>query len=229
MRIRHGFLLACAALVITSGCKKDDPPSVDLGYGYFPTNIGHWVEYEVDSIYLSLTFGGLGDTTSKTGDTLNYPLREELVEAFTDPQGRAAQRQIRFLKNANNTWMPHDVWWQTRDAVRAERAEENRRRIKLVFKPGLDQYWNTNALNTTDELELTYDEVDVPWSVNGMHFDSTVLVTTTYTNNWVNSITYKERYAKNVGLVYREVDSMHRQTGTFEGWYYKQVITAYGQ
>jgi hypothetical protein len=227
MQIRHGFLFLCSALLLTSGCKKDDPISVDLGYGYFPINIGHWVEYQVDSIHLDLS---INDTdTLTTGDTSSYALREELVEAFTDPEGRAAQRLTRFRRDQNNVWLPHDVWWQTRDERRAERAEENRRRIKLIFKPSVDQYWNTNATNTTESLELTYDEVDVPWSVNEMTFDSTVLVTTTYTNNLVNTITYKERYAKNVGLVYREVDSTERQTGTFEGWYYKQVITAYGQ
>jgi hypothetical protein len=227
MQIRHGFLILCSALLLASGCKKDDPVTVDLGYGYFPTNIGHWVEYQVDSVYLNLII--TGNETLTLGDTASYPLREVLAEAFADPEGRPAQRIIRYRRDGNNVWLPRDVWWQTRDERRAERAEENRRRIKLIFKPGLDQYWNTNATNTTESLELTYDEVDVPWDVNGMSFDSTVLVTTTYTNNLVNTITYKERYAKNVGLVYREVDSTERQTGTFEGWYFKQVITGYGQ
>ena len=31
------FALVTIAVVIAfSGCKKDDPPKVDLGYGYFP-------------------------------------------------------------------------------------------------------------------------------------------------------------------------------------------------
>lgn len=103
---------------------------------------------------------------------------------FTDPEGRPAQRLIRFKQDsASGNWMPKDVWWQVRGTTQAERSEENQRRIKLIFPPRTGQYWNTNALNTEREYELTYLEVDVPWSINGMSFDSTLLVKTTYPNN----------------------------------------------
>ena len=48
-RIRQILLLTCGAAVLLAGCKKDEPTPVDLGFGYFPTRVGHWVEYKVDS------------------------------------------------------------------------------------------------------------------------------------------------------------------------------------
>ena len=222
---RHFIISVIASIVIVSGCTKEQPPHVDVGYAYFPTTLNKWIDYQVDTIWIHRQ--GLPGAYSYSGDTNNYPLREELVENFTDPEGRAAQRMIRYTKDSADHWLPHDVWWQSRDNVRAERTEENLRRIKLVFAPHTNTFWNTNALNTQRELELTYDEVDVPWSANGMNFDSTVLVTTTYENNAIKTVVYKERYAKHVGLVYREVDSTTHQTADDHYWYYKQVITGY--
>jgi hypothetical protein len=214
--------IAATLLVLLGGCKKDDPATVDLGYAYFPKDSGHWIEYNVDSLRV-----GDGEST-----TWNYTIREVVTDAFTDLEGRPAQRVIRYTKDSSNAWIPKDVWWQTRDNVRAERSEENMRRIKLIFPPRTTSLWNTNATNTTRAFELTYEEVDVPWSVNGMTFDSTVLVVGTYESNLINTKIYKERYAKHVGLVYREVDSSQTQfgnNGSYDRYQVVYTITAHGQ
>lgn len=213
--------VATSALLWTSGCKKDEKtPPVDLGYAYFPTDPGRWVDFAVDSVWRNDNIG--------VRDSLHYLLREEVTGNFTDPEGRPAQRLLRSRQDsATGTWIPKDVWWQVRGTTQAERSEENQRRIKLIFPPRTGQYWNTNALNTDRSYELTYMEVDVPWSVNGMSFDSTLLVKTTYPNNAVITNTYFERYAKHIGLIYREVDSTNTQTTGVRGTWCKQVVTGY--
>ena len=133
-------LLAIAAIGTFTSCSKDDPAEVDLGHDYFPQNIGHWIEYQVDSMRVQLVSGNVLDTA-----LYSYPLREVLVENITDAEGRPAQRVVRYLRDANNTWLPKDVWWQTRDNVRAERSEENLRRIKLVFPPREGTEWRPST------------------------------------------------------------------------------------
>lgn len=222
--MKNTFIALFLLLLIASpGCKKEDaPPPIDLGHAYFPTDTGRWIDYDVDTVWRN-------DITGVT-DSLKYHLREKITEDFTDPEGRAAQRLIRYRQDtASGNWVPKDVWWQVRTTTQVERAEENQRRIKLIFPPRTGQYWNTNALNTEREYELTYEEVDVPWSINGMSFDSTLLVKTTYPNNPVITNTYYERYAKHIGLIYRQVDSTDTQTTGVRGTWYKQVITGYGQ
>lgn len=209
-------------LALAGACSKDPqtPANTDLGHAYFPTDTGRWIQYAVDSIWRN-------DLTGQH-DSVNHPLLETVTGDFTDPQGRPAQYVLRQLQDSAGNWYPKDVWWQVRTTTQAERAEENMRRIKLIFPPRTGQYWNTNATNTDLPYELTFQEVDVPWQVNGMSFDSTVLVKTTYFNNAVVTNTYYERYAKHVGLVYRQVDSTDTQTTGVRGTWYRQTITAFG-
>lgn len=224
-------VLAIAAIGTLAGCSKDEPAEVDMGYDYFPQNIGHWIEYQVDSMRVRLVAGNVLDTT-----LFSYPLREELVENITDAEGRPAQRIIRYFRDVNGTWLPKDVWWQTRDNVHAERSEENLRRIKLIFPPRTGTEWNTNATNIEDEFGLEYEDVDQPFNVNGFSFDKTVSVVSNFQNNFVNTRRYLERYAKGVGMIYHEVDSIDSQIidfnpltyGDYDRWYVRYTITGYG-
>lgn len=230
MKHLQHLLLGVAATAALMACKKDEPAAVDLGYDHFPQNLGHWIEYQVDSMRVQLVQGTL-DTT-----LYSFPLREELVENFTDGEGRAAQRIIRYYRDANGTWLPKDVWWQARDNVRAERSEENLRRVKLIFPPRVGDEWDTNAPNPEDAFVLTYEKVDEPYSTNGMSFDNTVLIVGTFPNNLVETRHYTERYAKGVGLVFHEVDSINTQIAsfnpvtysTYDRWFVRYTITGYG-
>lgn len=228
--LKH-LLLIATTIGALAACKKDDPAEVDLGYDYFPQNLGHWIEYQVDSMRVHLVQGNVLDTTVYT-----YPMREVLVEDFTDNEGRAAQRLIRYVRDDNGTWLPKDVWWQARDNVRAERSEENLRRVKLLFPPRAGAEWDTNAPNPEDEFGLIYEEVDEPYSVNGLSFDKTLKVVGTYPNNFVNTRHYTERYAKGVGMILHEVDSINTQISDFDPltyssydrWSVRYTITGYG-
>ena len=224
-------LLAITAIGTFFACSKDDPAEVDLGHDYFPQNIGHWIEYQVDSMRVRLIENqNILDTT-----LFSFPLREVLVENITDAEGRPAQRVIRYTLDPNGTWLAKDVWWQTRDNVRAERSEENLRRVKLIFPPRVGTEWNTNAANVEDEFGLEYDEVDQPFSVNGLSFEKTVSVMSSFENNPINSRTYLERYARGVGMILHQVDSVDAQPDfqnggffSYDRWYVKYTVTGYG-
>ena len=42
-RIQRHLPAAAAIAVLFAGCSKDEAVPVDLGAGYFPTRVGHWV------------------------------------------------------------------------------------------------------------------------------------------------------------------------------------------
>ncbi len=228
-------LLSIALISAMAACKKDEPAEVDLGYDYFPQNIGHWIEYQVDSSRSFLT--NAGNPSDIQTNTWSYQLREVLVENITDGEGRPAQRIIRYLRDPNGNWQAKDVWWQTRDNVRAERAEENQLRVKLIFPPRVDTEWNMNAGNTEAEFGLTYEYVDEPYAVNGFIFDKTLSVVSTFENNPLVTKNYRTRYAKGVGVITFEMDSVDAQPSfqpggpqytTYDRWMWKYTLTAYG-
>ena len=204
-----------------TGCKDDEILPTDLGYGYWPTNIGHWVEYEVDSVWRDER-NGL-DITREA----HYDLREVIDSQYVDPQGRVAQRIERFVKDSTGTWIIKDVWTQTRDNTTAEKTEENLRKLKLTFPVRSYQHWNAHVyigddgldFTTDDEMEVEYDEIDVPWASGVLSFDSTTTVVSTYETNIVVTKVLEERYAKNVGLVsklwmqYDKQNSLNDSTG----------------
>lgn len=223
MRTSYPALLLCTAAWLAVGCAKDEPAPVDLGFDYFPTTVGRWIEYQVDSQRVHIEGG---DTAQLD---LSYALREVITEDFTDPEGRPAQRIIRYTRDTAGNWQPKDVWWQVREQRHAEKTEENMRRVKLLFPPREGEEWNTNARNTADEFDLEYTAVDEAWSVNGLSFPNTVVVEGTYPNNFIFTKRYRERYAKGIGLVDREVDSVENQPGfSYDRWYLRQTVTSYG-
>ncbi len=226
MRLLRPFGAAAVLGLVLIGCSKDTTEPVDLGFDYFPTQVGKWVEYQVDSTWY--------DEFNSISGTVSYRVRETVFEDFTDPEGRPAQRIRREVQDTAGVWHTHDIWWQVRTASAAEKTEENMRRLKLSFPAGPNRYWNANVYNTGEELELTFGDLHLPYSVNGMDFDSTLTVKSTYFNNIIDTISFNERYAKHVGLVRKRWVRSNSQWDVplqqflTRGWTLNMVAVAHG-
>ena len=61
-------------------CKKDKSTAPDLGYNYFPDQVGRYVVYDVDSFYYN-------DFTNQT-DTFKFQLKEKIQSIYYDNQNR---------------------------------------------------------------------------------------------------------------------------------------------
>ncbi|MFH1321174.1 MAG: hypothetical protein ABII90_11040 [Bacteroidota bacterium] len=199
----HPFLLLRYSIFILFlctlySCKKDVAPPIDMGYGYFPTEIGKWIIYDVDST----VYDGFYDTVI----TYQYQIKEVVESTFIDNQGRETQRIERYKRlNSSLQWIIKDVWFSNRTTSTAEKVEENVRFIKLTFPVNLGNSWDGNSFNTMDEWNYEYTEVDAPCTINTLLFDSTATVLQIYEENLIEKQYYLEKYAKNVGLIYKEL------------------------
>lgn len=202
--VNRNFLLAFACALMFISCRKEETPAADIGLGYFPTQIGHWVIYEVDStVYDDF----LNDTFY-----YRYQVKEVLESNFTDNEGREAIRVERYRRDFDST-IPYDsipwhlarVWSFTRTNYIGEKMEENERFIRLAFPVREDVNWNGNAYNTIGSWNYKYKSIDVPFTIANMSFDSTVLVEQKKEINLLNHRSYQERYAKNVGMIEKNV------------------------
>ncbi len=190
--------LVYIALIVTA-CKKDKAvEAVDIGYNYFPVEVGRYVVYQVDSISYNDFF------TPVKIDTAHFQLKEVIESVFTDNEGRESERIERYVRYADTLpWSLRDVWYQTRSTTKDEKVEENVRFIRMTFPTRNNQKWNGNALNTIGTYSYEYKSVDTKKTVNGNVFDSTLTVNQILDSNLIEKKYQVEIYAKNVGMIYK--------------------------
>ncbi len=223
LKYRFLYLFILTVTLFYSSCKEEilDPPF--LGYEYFPNEAGIWVEYQVDSIRYDDQFGH---------DTFNFELRETIESKFVDNEGRDAQRIERYKRgDSTANWQIKDVWYANLTSTTAEKVEENVRFVKLNFPLKLDRPWDGNIYNTLDEQEYEIIELNEPYSINGMNFDSTVTVLHIEFITLVSEDYSIEVYAKGVGLIHKKFIStvLDQNTGLIKtGIEFEYIITGYG-
>lgn len=197
-------------LIISFGnCKKDANTSVKYSYNYFPTEVGTWIIYNVDSI----TFDDFYNPIRV--DTSNFQLKEVIESTFIDNENRKAQR-IEIYKRYTQTdsWIINRVYYQVLTKNIAERVEENLRFIKLIFPPKINMTWKGNSFIVYEDKlgcdflgdwNYKYVKVDEPKTINLFQFDSTLTVLQVDDSNAVCRNFVKECYATNVGLVSKKL------------------------
>ncbi len=204
------FVCICIVTGIFS-CKKEHALATDIGYDYFPVNIGHWISYNVDSVAYDFKIG--------YHDSLSYQIKEYFESDFIDNSGRNAKRIERYFRyNDTLNWTIKDVWYANLSTSTAEKVEENARYIKLVFPIREYKTWNGDAYNIGDSPNIgdTYNNngqdtyrylnVDMPYTINNMIFDSTVtVIQKEYYEDILKKYYKVEVYAKHVGLIYKKV------------------------
>lgn len=196
------------AFVVFS-CKKKTENPPDVGYAYAPQTLGKYIVYDVDStIYDDFKH----DTTN-----YKYRIKEKLEENYIDNQNRTAIKLVRYIKKYSATvsydnmpWAVKDVWNYTKTNTTLEVVEEDIRFTKLIFPVKEDATWNGNANNTIGQWDYKYSYTDRAETINGTHFDNVLMVTQkSDKGNAIHREYYVEKYAKDVGLVYREIKDLH--------------------
>jgi hypothetical protein len=209
------ILFICFFIFIGFACKKKTESPPDVGYAYAPTTIGKYVIYDVDStVYDDFKM----DTTYS-----KYRIKEKLEEIYVDNQGRKAIKLIRYIKKYNPLvtydnipWTVKDVWNYTKTNTTLEVVEEDVRVTKLAFPINMDAAWNGNANNTMGDWEYKYDYFDNKEAINGTTFDNVLMVVQKddKSKNAIHREYFIEKYAKNVGLVYREIKDLYSNVVT---------------
>lgn len=199
--MRTILYLICAFFAF-SACSEDnsDEPTLNLGYDYFPIEIGTFVEYRADSIWHDQpdpNIDGIHDTAS-------YFIREEIESEILDAQEERSLRIVRYKRNSlNEDWDLTDVWFAKRTAQNAEKVEENNRYIKLAFPIRASATWNVNALNSKEEWTAFYDSLFVEREIETFLFPRTIMVMQRENKNLIDDELAFEVYAEGVGLIKR--------------------------
>ncbi len=217
------MLVALAfCMAIFSSCEKTEDFVINYQYEYFPTTLGHYVVYDVDSIIF--------DDFTGTSDTFRYQKKYVVDSLFVDLSGNDAFKLVRYHRtDSTQAWVLSDVWWGAKVNNTIEVSEENQKFVKLVFPPRSNQAWDGNkyiadSLDASwwfwrfGDWEYTITELDIPATLNGIQFDSTITVLHQADSTLIEKTVSVEKYAKHVGMIYKQFSAMEKRGDLTRPW-----------
>lgn len=245
--VKH-FFPALLVLILFS-CKKESAHFEPEDFReYMPLQVGNYIDYNLDSTVF-LVFGTVRETHS-------YLAREVVEDSIQDNSLRKSYKVTRYLrKNETEAWVPSITYLITPTGRTVEVMENNLRYIKLAFpiKNGfswkgnkyIDTYSTDLGLNYMEDWDYTYDSVGSPLTIGSASFDNTLKVfaqdeflgqdPSIPGTLYAEQTLAQEKYARGVGLIYREFlhwEYQGNQPGReayFEGYGIKMTITGYGK
>ena len=183
-------------------------------YAYFPLQIGKYVVYAVDSVVYDFASGG--GTVQDSSSTL---VREVITNTLLDNTGQLLYQIERSERpDAAAPWVLQSITTAARTGNQAIRTENNYRFLKLIFPMDKRSEWDGNRwIDQNREIEIAgermrpfinwqyeVDSIDIPALIGAFAFESVLVVTEADDNNVIERRFSRVKYAKHVGLVWRE-------------------------
>ncbi len=135
------YILLLGLLFLISSCGDnviEEPDESIYGYEFFPLEVGHTWEYQVDSVVI---FQGGSSNIFSTSF-----IQEEVTELLSEEGDEKTYKIVRrYRPDQDSEWILQDVWQVAKSDSRATKTEENLRFIKLVFPATKDKKWDGNV------------------------------------------------------------------------------------
>ena len=218
--IKH-FIGSCFLFLALASCtKKNENFTLESINDYFPLQVGKYITYDLDSIVVT--------NFNQELMIKHYQAQYRVNAEVTDNLGRAAFTISRYVRtDSTQPWTINNIFTAVPTGKSIEFIEDNLRFIKLIMPVKEGFSWKGNSYLPTfpypmyqstgtdfmEDWDYTYDSVGVPLTINSITIENSLKV------NEVNDIhgdptlqpdqyAYKsysvEKYAKGIGLIYRE-------------------------
>jgi len=218
---RYAAILFTILIGLNYSCTKDTEEPVDMGYDYFPTEVGLFQIYSVDSIVFN-------DYTHKV-DTFHYQVKMQIVGDFTDNANNEAYRWRKSTKTDTTAWVFCSNYTISRSSSNIETVIENSRMVNLVFPVTAGKQWDANAKNIEKELTSIYSDVDYNEYVLGVKYINCAKASYEDELNLIQEFVYYEIYSKNIGMIKRKrIHKEEKTTGT-SGYNVEYNLISYGK
>jgi len=215
------IFFAILVLILGACSSEIEEPDENLfGYEYFPLDVGHTWEYQVDSVLI--VQGGASNVISTSF------IQEQVTELISDEKGEKTYRLERsFRRDQDSGWKLSDVWQVSMTDFRATKTEENLRFIKLVFPAVIDERWDgnvffdsnkeftvaANGITIYQDWNYKIEETDLSRELNGTNYDNVMQVSHIDEESLISRRFSEEFYAQGVGLIERKMDIFDTQNG----------------
>lgn len=230
--MRHlGKYLIGLLLIGVFSCESTDENSLSFGSkAYFPLRKNFYQIYAVDE-----TWYVLGQAT-----TNEYELKTQVVDSFPDPNGELEYVIHRSKRNVGETeWTYLDSWSARVSRGEVVVREGNVPYLKIKLPLFLNTYWDGNLYNTLAEDKYLLAEINKSKTISGAVYSNCLTVNQTEELDEDFIVFFDRRqevYAKDVGLVQKELTQLHYCTDdpclgqqiVESGRILMQRITSYG-
>ena len=205
-RILYCFLSIGLTAVVFSCNKTENAPQPEMAFNYFPLKINSEVIYNVDSTVYN----------NFNNSTINYlfQLKDIVTNKFIDAQGDEVYRLERYKKTTAQDWSFQKVITRKIINNRAEEFIDNKRYVRLVFPQNQQSTWNGNLYNDLGAWKHEIKDLNVPLTIGVNKLDSTIAISQYNEVNLIREDIYNETYAKNIGLVIKEVKAVDKNIST---------------
>ena len=206
--LRRIFLLIAFCLIFWVACTKEENAlAIELQSNYYPLKIGTVLIYDVDSTAYS--------NFTNTSQNFKFEVKDSITNTFQDLSGNVNYRIERFKRIIKSSpWVFQIVFTRSKSLRAAQEFFNNQIFIRLIFPPIKGATWNGNSKNTIGEQAYLIEKDLSAFSINSLSFDSTIVVTEIDTKNLIREDVVYSTYAKNVGLVQREVKAIDKNIST---------------
>jgi len=230
--MRYGWIFLFLVLL---AC-EDKPIVVELGTDFFPLHKGQEWTYTIEKT----TYSFLNDPVEESFE-LNISVTDSTIIS-----GTLTYSLVLATRNhASEPWLINESWSARISGNQAIQNESNITRVKLTFPVGPATVWDGNQYNneppflddyvtTADQRLFRIENFNASKDLStGLNFESTVtVVVSNLYDPIIGEDIVKETYARNVGLVYKEVSQLvfcnqGSCTGQQQGIRYRQTLTSY--
>ncbi len=219
--MRYRLILIASLLIFLSSCtdKKEEFVTEPLS-DYLPLQPGKYITYRIDSLVFT--------NFDRDIETHSYQVKHVVDAEIKDNLGRPSYRIYRFLRNADGTgeWASNGSYFVTPLPDQVEVVDDNLRFIKLHAPLREGYTWEGNKYLHLDPYPSTglsdgflenwdyfYDSFSSSFEYNGYEYkdvwtveekDDSQNFPVTDPDFYGSKSRGVEKYAKNIGLVYRE-------------------------
>jgi len=219
--LNRKLILLLFAILCIFACKEETltPKEVQVGYDYYPLEVGKFLTYQVDSIIFDTV--GLEVFV----DTSTIMVREAVVDSYEGEQGQqifAIERSER--KEDSEEWAIKDVYSTYRTDLKAVRTEENLNFVKMIFPVSRGKNWEGVGFNKDKRVIIAGESIEMfknwesvitkvgePLLIGSFAFDDVTTIEVARDTNAIELRSGYEQYAKGIGLIYRELSILNTQ------------------
>lgn len=198
------FLFIIFGSLLFTACNKETyAPAKDLEQNYYPLSVGAVYIYDVDSTAYS--------NFSNTSVNYQFEIKDSITNTFVDAAGLNNYRIERYKRiDSSSPWVIQKVFSRSKSLRDGEEFIDNQRFIRIIFPPIAGSVWNGNSKNTLGEQDYVINDDVASLTINNLNFDSTIVVNEIDESNLIRQDLVNITYAKNVGLVQKEVTAVDK-------------------